>query len=64
MPEEKLNCTFCHKSQDEVVALLAFPDNLNICDECVWLMVEIVASDHAEWREQTIQKLSSLPSKK
>jgi ATP-dependent protease Clp ATPase subunit len=37
-----LSCTFCHKSEKEVVALLAFPDRLHICDECIWLMVEIV----------------------
>ena len=55
-----LSCTFCHKSEEEVVALLAFPDRLNICDECVWLMVEIVATDRPDWRDKIIDKLKSV----
>lgn len=55
-----LSCTFCHKSEKEAVALLAFPDRLNICDECVWLMVEIVATDRPDWRDKIIDKLKSV----
>ena len=55
-----LSCTFCHKSEKEVFALLAFPDRLNICDECVWLMVEIVATDRPDWRDKIIDKLKSV----
>lgn len=55
-----LHCTFCHKSQDEVVALLAFPDELSICNECVSLMVDIIATDHPDWRAAQIEKLQRL----
>ena len=57
----KKTCKFCHKSDDETTVMLAFPDDLCICDECVSLMVEIIAKDHAEWRERqidTLQKMS------
>ena len=55
-----LSCTFCHKSEKDVVALLAFPDRLNICDECVWLMVEIIATDRPDWRDKVIGKPKSV----
>jgi ATP-dependent protease Clp ATPase subunit len=60
MANEKLSCTFCHKGQDEVVAILAFPADLSICNECVWLMVEIIAQRHPEWRDQTLKKLMEI----
>jgi ATP-dependent protease Clp ATPase subunit len=60
--KEALNCTFCRKSQNEVVALLAFPDDLSICDECVSLMVDIIATDHRDWRDKQIERLKSLPA--
>ena len=56
-----LLCVYCHKSEDEVLALLAFPDHLNICEECVWSMVETIASDHPDWRERVIQRMKSIP---
>ena len=38
-----LYCGFCGKSQHEVVKLIAAPKNSAcICDECVWLSVEII----------------------
>jgi hypothetical protein len=55
-----LSCTFCHKSEKEVVTLLAFPDRLHICDECVWLMVEIIATDRPDWRDKVIDKLKNV----
>ena len=57
-----LHCTFCRKSQEEVVALLAFPGDLSICDECVSLMVDIIAADHPDWRKAQIEKLQRLPT--
>ena len=59
-----LQCTFCGKADNELVALLAFPDDLNICDECVCLMVDIIASGHPDWRDKQIERLKSLPTTK
>jgi len=53
----KVACTFCHKSEDDVVATLAFPNDLNICDECIVLMVDIVSADHHDWRDRLIDRL-------
>ena len=35
-----LNCSFCGKSQKEVMVLIAGP-NINICNECVKLCAEM-----------------------
>jgi len=36
-------CSFCRRSQEEVRRLIAGPDNVFICDECVELCREILA---------------------
>ncbi len=35
-------CSFCQRTQDEVGRLIAGPDGVGICDECVALCVEIL----------------------
>ncbi len=42
----KLYCSFCAKSQDEVLALIAGP-RVNICDECVDLCAGIIQGKRA-----------------
>ena len=41
---QKLICSFCSKSRDEVKALIA-GENAYICDECINLCVDAIASD-------------------
>jgi len=38
-------CSFCKRSQDEVNRLIAGPDNVFICDECVDLCQDILQED-------------------
>ncbi len=38
-------CSFCHRSEEEVNRLIAGPDGVNICDECVGLCVEILEEE-------------------
>ncbi len=38
-------CSFCRRTQDEVNRLIAGPDDVFICDECVGLCQEILAED-------------------
>jgi len=38
-------CSFCKRSQDEVNRLIAGPDNVFICDECVDLCQDILTED-------------------
>jgi ATP-dependent protease Clp ATPase subunit len=61
--ETVLHCKFCHKTQDEVAVLLAFSKDFSVCDECVWLMVEIIATDRPDWRDRTIEKLKNVGPK-
>ena len=53
----KAKCSFCGKSDAETTAILAFPKDLFICDECVVLMVEIIAEGRPDWRAHLIDKL-------
>ena len=39
MTEQKLYCSFCGESQDDVAALVQGP-SVNICDKCVGMCVE------------------------
>ncbi|MGC8781471.1 MAG: ATP-dependent Clp protease ATP-binding subunit ClpX, partial [Anaerolineae bacterium] len=38
-------CSFCHRDQTQVRRLIAGPDDVFICDECVHLCVEVLAED-------------------
>ena len=45
---EILKCSFCSKSQRQVVRLIAGPNNVYICDECIDLCNEIMEEESAE----------------
>ncbi len=38
-------CSFCGKSQDDVRKLVAGPNQVFICDECVYLSLKIVSRE-------------------
>lgn len=40
--EDKIRCSFCGKSQDQVRKLIAGPNGAYICDECVDICAEII----------------------
>ena len=42
--EQTLNCSFCGKTQFEVIILIAGP-NVFICNECVDLCSNVIAAD-------------------
>jgi ClpX C4-type zinc finger len=42
---EKLTCSFCGKSRDEVGKLVSGPNNIFICDECVLLCLQITCKE-------------------
>ncbi len=46
-------CSFCHRSEEEVKRLIAGPDGVNICDECVGLCVEILEEEGVTPSAQT-----------
>jgi ATP-dependent Clp protease ATP-binding subunit ClpX len=54
-------CSFCKRNQDEVNRLIAGPDNVYICDECVTLCQEIL-EEEAEKASPSEFKLERIPS--
>ncbi|MEC7884213.1 MAG: ClpX C4-type zinc finger protein, partial [Chloroflexota bacterium] len=47
------SCSFCTKSQSQVKRLIAGPDRVFICDECVALCDQII-SEESEDKEDTL----------
>ncbi len=45
-------CSFCQRPESEVQRLIAGPDGINICDECVALCVEILEEENITPAEQ------------
>lgn len=43
--EQKVRCSFCNKSEDQVRKLIAGPDGVYICDECIEICSEIVEEE-------------------
>ena len=41
----KIKCSFCGKAQDAVRKLIAGPDGIYICDECISLCSEIIEEE-------------------
>ena len=51
--EQKVRCSFCNKSEDQVRKLIAGPNGVFICDECVEICGEMIEEelDHEEVSE-------------
>ena len=43
--QDKFFCSFCGKGQDEVRKLIAGPNNIYICDECIELCADIIEEE-------------------
>lgn len=43
--EQKVRCSFCNKSEDQVRKLISGPDDVYICDECIEICSEIVEEE-------------------
>ena len=55
-------CSFCRRGQDEVNRLIAGPDQVYICDECVALCKEILDEEPQETGDELV--LETIPSPK
>ena len=42
---EKIRCSFCNKTEDQVRKLIAGPGGVYICDECVEICSEIIEEE-------------------
>jgi ClpX C4-type zinc finger len=56
------SCSFCGKAQADVLQLIAGPEHF-ICNECVQLCVDFIATKYPDWLEQHRQFLTTLPLK-
>lgn len=60
--DDKLKCSFCGKTQDQVKKLIAGPE-VYICDECVELCNEILDEEFFEGKEKDAAKEGELSEK-
>ncbi len=49
--EEKVRCSFCNKTQDQVKKMIAGPNGVYICDECVDICADIIEEEYEEGTE-------------
>jgi len=57
---QALKCSFCGKSQKQVIKLIAGP-GVYICDECIELCVEIIDEEKVETLETSLEEYLPLP---
>jgi len=56
-------CSFCHRNHEDVERLIAGPEDVYICDECVSLCVEILEEEQQQAEEeQAADGITDLPS--
>ena len=51
--DQRIRCSFCGKTEDQVHKLIAGPDGAYICDECVEICSEIIQEEMEEEYAQT-----------
>jgi len=51
-----IHCSFCGKSNHEVKKIIAGPD-VYICDECVFLSMDVLIDDDAKARKAALRTL-------
>ncbi len=52
---EKIRCSFCNKSEDQVRKLIAGPGGVYICDECIDVCAEILEDELSEEELDQVQ---------
>lgn len=52
-PDDKIRCSFCGKTQDQVRKMIAGSGNVYICDECIELCSEILEEELGPEEEDT-----------
>ena len=61
--DDRICCSFCGKTQNQVRKLLSGPGNVYICDECVDLCADILDEEFAEEGEQELSGINLLKPK-
>lgn len=58
--EEKVRCSFCNKTQDQVKKMIAGPGGVYICDECVDICADIIEEEYEEEPEAEEMEINLL----
>ena len=58
--EERIRCSFCGKSQEQVRKLIAGPNGAYICDVCVDICAEIIEEELEEEDEEQVEEQINL----
>lgn len=58
--DEKVRCSFCNKTQDQVRKLIAGPQGVYICDECVEICADIIEEEYEEEPEAEEMEINLL----
>lgn len=61
--DDRIRCSFCGKTQDQVKKLLSGPNGVYICDECVDLCSEILDEEFQQDAEQDLKGINLLKPK-
>ena len=54
---DSIRCSFCNKTQDQVRKLIAGPNGVYICDECVGICADIVEEEFEDMEEEAAQEM-------
>ena len=52
--DNKIRCSFCHKTEDQVRKLIAGPDGAYICDSCIGICSEILEEEFGMYGQSTV----------
>ncbi len=58
--EEKVRCSFCNKTQDQVKKMIAGPGGVYICDECVDICADIIEEEYEDDLESDEMEINLL----
>lgn len=58
--DDKVRCSFCNKTQDQVRKLIAGPGGVYICDECVDICADIIEEEYEEEAETEEMEINLL----
>lgn len=59
-PQDKIRCSFCNKTQDQVRKMIAGQDGVYICDECIDLCSEIMEEEFEEMEKDEKMSINLL----
>ena len=59
-PQDKIRCSFCNKTQDQVRKMIAGQDGVYICDECIDLCSEMMEEEFEEMEKDEKMSINLL----